>query len=311
VALAGGIALNYERLPSLAPQGFGAGDGASDPCQEINAILPLTETDFASIRGNAIGEDRWSATKKVSGYATCYIQRLTFESFVCDSEQMSSETARATLLTRANALKACLGAGWTELAQLANARSLSNLSTRQVVSLMAFDFQNESTISLSIYRTKDTQADKKMGPKAPAPAAELPQNYCTELKQVTEAGKTHFESILGRKRGDSYWSSRIQLPGWSACTISEIDTYDKKKLRYFSCGVEPFPSLDETNAAVEKIATSVKACMGADWISQRRRSDGRVTIEFENTTDAPTIEIRSRDQGSDWEIKLDVNAPRR
>jgi TIR domain len=134
--------------------------------------------------------------------------------------------------------------------------------------------------------------------------------FCDDLKRVVFEASTQFTSILGPDRS-GIWTARIQLPGWNDCTVRDW-TYEGKTTRYYSCELEPFPSLEAIHAVRDKLAAYVKPCLGPDRVERRSRFSNQTTdVSYEKTQADPIVRLReSNYEGSpEWIMRLDVDAP--
>ena len=134
--------------------------------------------------------------------------------------------------------------------------------------------------------------------------------FCDDLKRVVFEASTQFTSILGPDRS-GIWTARIQLPGWNDCTVRDW-TYEGKTTRYYSCELEPFPSLEAIHAVRDKLAAYIKPCLGPDWVERRSRFSNQTTdVSYEKTQADPIVRLReSNYEGSpEWIMRLDVDAP--
>jgi hypothetical protein len=305
--LGGGFLSGYAQLALDRILKGGAVDTAAAECNDIKSLLPLTQSGFASIRGASTGTNEWETSRTIAGYSSCEILRLNADTFSCQTDPLTAAAADKLLETKVTFLKTCLGSGWSLMPKFGDSQAYSNLATRQIVGAMIFkSLGDDRTLSLSIYQNK-TEPEP---PPKPAKPADVPQNFCSELKDVVADGKLQFTSIRSRKRGDAWWATRVQLPGWDECDISQIDSDNNRKLTYYSCKVSPFSDMEGVNKAVARVAAEAKTCIGTGW-SQRRGTtlDNADRIVFEAGNEDPTIEVRGRMFSRVWQLVLDVNAP--
>ncbi|TAW04062.1 hypothetical protein ELI20_37000 [Rhizobium ruizarguesonis] len=136
-----------------------------------------------------------------------------------------------------------------------------------------------------------------------------PREYCDGLKQVVEAGNSHFDKILGPKRNDS-WVGRTQLTGWYECSISELTEGDAAT-RYYSCSIEPFQSVDDVASTLGLVAADVQACLGDAWIKvDGVNSKGLPRVEFASDTSNNVVELRiSANHKKIYRLSIDINQP--
>jgi TIR domain-containing protein len=284
-------------------------------CDDIKALVPLTATDFIPIRGGAVDAERWTTSAKVRGYASCYIEKLSYVSFLCDSPPTASRSDTQQFFdARTASLRQCLGDDWQVSTQSPTAFGMSNRITRQVANVMLItdpapsgtDQTIKHHVSMMLYR---------IGPPANAgiKSPEQPRDFCPDLKRAIAESRTGFESILGRKT-ETWWTSRLQLPGWSDCDVNQYRPSDTKR-RYYSCDLSLFASLDDAGKMQEAVGDVVKSCLGSEWILRRRAlSGGGNSLEFESPNDGdPNVELRTRPGSINtggWRVKLDVNMPR-
>ncbi len=116
--------------------------------------------------------------------------------------------------------------------------------------------------------------------------------YCADVKQVVEAARGDFTAILGKPDGNANWISRIQLPGWDNCRVSDWTT-NGKIIRYFGCELPSIATVDEMHGKRDTAVAYLQSCLGRDWARQRRTfNNGATETNFKLGSDEPIARIR-------------------
>ncbi|HMK41106.1 MAG TPA: toll/interleukin-1 receptor domain-containing protein [Methyloceanibacter sp.] len=134
--------------------------------------------------------------------------------------------------------------------------------------------------------------------------------FCNALYRVIAEARTQFTGILG-PQSSGLWTARIQAPGWQDCTVRDW-TYEGKTIRYYSCSLPTYQTLDEINARLNVERVNVKACLGGEWIEHQLPLDqGQETVTYEAGQNDPIVGLRTSyyDSSKDWTLRLTVDAP--
>lgn len=271
---------------------------AEDACADIKAVLPYTG-NFDAIRLATKTSDGWNTTKKVSGYASCYITYLLQDTFVCESSPLELSAAKELFNSNQEKIKSCLGDGWIPLPMAGDISSLRNVQSGQLVSVSVIAAER-TFVNLTIF---EREKPKPVASRTLIKSITAPIGFCADLKRVVKEAKTNFRSILGRERGYASWTARVQLSGFDDCDISDVTD------RYYSCTVGPFVSLADANTGENQEEGYIKECLGNDWVRDRRQSaDLSNQATFEGGAKDPTVEVRLHynNLSQYWQLLVEV-----
>ncbi len=287
----------------------------ADPCEATRYIASLAAADFTPIRLAPSGLNSFETLGPLPGFAACRLTKLASMSYMCDSAvSPTRELATQMMEDRARALATCLAPQWQPQTLIEGVKGMTNSVTSDAMNMSVSPvFQPTGQafqVNLMIFHMPGAAPVEP--PAEPVKAPAEPAGYCPDLQRVIAASPTGFAPMVGRRDGDSWWISRVQLAGFQSCDINEFEA--GKPRRYYSCSLGPFGTSLDAESAVASLGANVKTCLGDAWTTRSSTDvDGRARRYVEGVNDQdPSVEIRTRKSFTQksWQVMLDVNMPR-
>ncbi len=284
-------------------------------CSDLKILADLSSQGFEAIRLGAPKDDTWRSGFALPGFESCQIHKSDNISYSCHTSP-SADKAKLIGQSKAFAKQAsqCLGWPQSELNGLGQAIALNDRIRDRSIIYSIFDYpefgekskQKRYYASVQIYSQESAVKAAEAVPLAAPPTK--PSGYCEDLRKVVNNGPSGFRSLIGRKLFEGTYMSKIQLNGWESCDISEFDNNRNRK--WFSCENSATQSAGAADAFVVSVGKDLQDCLGQSWFPKRTASDGRTNLEYISAELPITVELRSRKQGSGYNVKLDVNMSR-